>query len=77
MKEISVETVAFFAIVGILIFQQFFYMRQIQKLVDKMMCRSLSEYNNASAPKKEVKIKLQDEYVDNGLRTLDDFQGLM
>lgn len=49
----------------ILVFQQFFYLRQIHKLIDKLMCRSLSEYTAATTPQ-APKIKIE-EYADNSL----------
>lgn len=58
----------------IVVVQQFFYMRQIQLLIDKLMCRSLSEYTSAKTPQ-APKMQLPDEYADDGLRTLDEIRG--
>lgn len=57
-----------------LFIQQFFFMRQIQKLVDKVMSRSYTEYvkSSVSAPvPQQIKIS---EDVPEDLRTLQEFQ---
>ena len=66
--------ISFGVLIVILLAQQFFYMKQIQVLIDKLMCRSLVEYKGALAPKVE-KIRLPDEYEDDGLRALDEIRG--
>ena len=66
--------ISFGVLIVILLAQQFFYMRQIQVLIDKLMCRSLVEYKGATGPRVE-KIQLPDEYEDDGLRTLDEIRG--
>ena len=51
--------------------QQFFFLRQIQKLVDKIMSRSFTEYVMAKEPQKpKISVPL-DEPED--LRTLQEF----
>ncbi len=52
--------------VGLFVFQQVFWMRQIQKLIDKVMSKSYSEYaltkaqGERSGPQ-EMKIKVDNE----------------
>ncbi len=61
------------AIIGVLVLvitiQQVFYLRQINKLLDKLMSRSYTEYIKASdKPKFEVRAPVMEEPED--LRTL-------
>ncbi len=37
-------------LVGLLVFQQVYFMRQVQKLLDKLMSRSYTEYKAAEKP---------------------------
>lgn len=37
-------------LVGLLVFQQVYFMRQVQKLLDKLMSRSYTEYKSAEKP---------------------------
>lgn len=53
-------------------YQQWFYTRQIQKLVDKLMSRSYHEYKNATAPP-VVRLPPEAEPPED-LRPLQDFQ---
>lgn len=44
------------SLIGIIVFQQVFFMRQVQKLLDKAMSRSFTEYKSAEAPVPRPKI---------------------
>ncbi len=48
-----VESMAsiFWPLTALIVFQQVYFMRQIQKLVDKLMSRDFSEYQTAVTPK--------------------------
>ncbi len=55
-------------------FQQIFFLRQIQKLVDKAMSRSFQEYQSAERPKEkpgQLKIPTQ---PSEDLRVMQEFQ---
>lgn len=52
-------------------FQQIFFLRQIQKLVDKAMSRSFQEYQTAQVPKEKMKLPAD---VPDDLRALQEFQ---
>lgn len=39
-----------FVLAGLLVFQQIYFMRQIQKLVDKAMSRDFAEYHRVTQP---------------------------
>lgn len=53
------------ALIGIIVFQQVYYMRQVQKLVDKLMSRSFHEYKVAETvkPRETVKKEVPQEFV--------------
>lgn len=38
------------ALVGLLVFQQVFFMRQVQKMIDKIMSRNFVEYKQMETP---------------------------
>ena len=38
------------ALVGVIVYQQFFFLKQIQVLVDKLMSRSFQEYTRTKEP---------------------------
>lgn len=59
------------ALLAVIVLQQVFFMRQIQKLVDKAMSRSFQEYRQADKPFEKVKIPV-DPAED--LRALQEFQ---
>lgn len=40
-------------LLALIVFQQVFYLRHIQKLVDKLMSRDITEYQRAVSPPKE------------------------
>jgi hypothetical protein len=44
------DAVVSLGLVGLIVFQQAFYLRQIQKLIDKLMSRDLTEYQRAVTP---------------------------
>ncbi len=58
----------------LVVFQQIFFMRQIQKLVDKSMSRSFQEYQSAERPKeKPGPLKIPTEAAED-LRVMQEFQ---
>jgi len=62
-------------LMGIIVYQQWFFMRQVQELVNKLMSRSFMEYKNTvEPPPPRVKI---DDSVPEDLRALQEFQGMM
>ena len=68
------ESVISILISGLVLFavaQQFFFMRQIQKLVDKVMSRSYTEYVRAEKPAKKETIIAEPA---EDLRALQEFQ---
>lgn len=65
MEIILVSALVIFAIV-----QQLFFMNQIQKLVDKVMSRSYTEYIRADAPKTKVQVEQE---PPEDLRPLQEF----
>lgn len=63
--------VALAVLAGLVVFQQVYFLRQIQKLVDKLMSRSFTEYQTAQKPReKPVRI---DDGVPDDLRILQEF----
>lgn len=50
--------------------QQWFYMRQVQKLVDKLMSRSYTEYITAQKPPLRVEVPTE---APEDLRSLSEF----
>lgn len=58
---------------GVIILQQVYFMRQIQKLIDKNMCRSYPEYQRAIKKEASAKVQLDTEPVED-LRPLQEFQ---
>lgn len=62
------------ALAGIVVFQQVFFMRQIQKLVDKAMSRDFAEYKKATDKPEKVTVQLQSELPED-LRTLQGITG--
>lgn len=63
------EIVAICFLGSVVVFQQIYFMRQIQKLLDKMMSGSYQSYVAATNPQSRVKI---DEIPDEDLRILTD-----
>lgn len=59
-------------LIGIVSAQQIFYMRQIQKLIDKIMSRSYTEYEKAKEPP-PVRVKVSND-IPEDLRPLQEFQ---
>lgn len=57
---------------AVIAFQQVYYLWQIQKLVDKIMSRSYTEYTRAKEPKKDLNISLSQDAPED-LRTLQGF----
>lgn len=45
-------------LIALLAAQQFYYLREIQKLVDKIMSRSYAEYSRAKEPQRPIKPEL-------------------
>lgn len=60
------------ALLSLLSVQQAFYMWQIQKLVDKLMSKSYTDYTSAKNPPKEVKVQVPAEPPED-LRVLQEF----
>ena len=60
------------AMICIVALQQFFFMHEIHKLVDKVMSRSYTEYVQAKTPIERPQIRLDTEPADD-LRTLQEF----
>ncbi len=60
-----------FGLLCCIVFQQIFFLRQVQKLIDKVMSRSFQEYQAAVKPR-EMKIAPQE--VPEDLRILQGFQ---
>lgn len=60
------------SLIGLVVFQQIYYMRQVQKLIDKLMSRSYTEYKTADIKQPVDRPKLKDEPVDD-LRVLNSF----
>lgn len=58
--------------VSLLVYQQWFYLREIQKLVDKLMSRDFGEYNRTANPAPKIKIKLP-EAVPEDMGALKEF----
>lgn len=59
--------VPFYAVLALLLCREFYFMRQINKLVDKIMCKSLYEYKLAQTVGKprEVVAKIDDELEED------------
>lgn len=55
------------SLIGLVIFQQIYFLYQIHKLVDKIMSRSFLEYRAAQAPNPEPK-KQEFENIDLSLQ---------
>lgn len=53
-------------------FQQVFFLRQIQKLVDKLMSRSYTEYKTAEKPDAPLHVVASDETPED-MRSLQEF----
>lgn len=68
MPEIVISLI----LVGLIVAQQIFYLRQIQKLIDKLMSRSYVEYEKANAGPQPPRVRLDDN-VPEDLRPLQDF----
>ncbi len=66
--------VVIFFLSALLLIQHFFFLRQIQKLIDKLMSRDFSEYNAANKKVIEKTIKIPSEPAED-LRTLQTFMG--
>lgn len=58
-------------LLSVIFIQQVYYLRQIQKLVDKLMSRSYTEYVRAEKPFERPKIASDEPLED--LRTLQEF----
>ncbi len=59
-------------LLGVLIFQQLYFMWQIQKLVDKLMSRSYTEYAKATEPS-TPRVKLENTEAKEDFGVLADF----
>lgn len=60
---IAVLCIALLAVTGLLIYQQIFFARQIKDLVDRLMARSIGEFERAkNPPPPRVVIPKQEEY---------------
>jgi hypothetical protein len=72
-----IEASLFIALVSVLLvfiaLQQFFFLHQINKLVDKVMSRSYTEYVKAKEPTQRPSIQIPTEPLED-LRTLQEFQ---
>ena len=53
----AIDLVVILTLVGLLVFQQVYFMRQVQKLLDKLMSRSYTEYKAAEKPTQRVKVQ--------------------
>jgi hypothetical protein len=53
------------ALLGVVVFQQIFFLRQIHKLVDKLMSRSFTEYTQAEKPREKPKFLLPTEAAED------------
>ncbi len=53
------------ALLGLLLMQQVYYMRQVQKLIDKLMSRSYHEFVGATKPQAKREIKLPTEPAED------------
>lgn len=58
---------------GIIIYQQFFFMWQIHRLLDKSMSSSFAEYAKVKKGPEKLKIQLDQEPVED-LNALGEFQ---
>lgn len=63
MEQFIIISGVFIFLVVLIVLQQFFYMRQIQKLVDKVMSRSYTEYVKAT-DKPQPKIMIPENPED-------------
>lgn len=60
------------ALIFLLVFQQWFFLRQIQILVNKLMSRSYHEFKAAEAPP-QPRIIQEDHDVPEDLRVMEQF----
>lgn len=60
-------------LIAIIIFQQCFYLKQIQKLVDKLMSRSYMEYQQTNQPVVTREVPQETPPLPEDLRTLQPF----
>lgn len=67
----SLEVIVFILLI-VIAAQQMYFLRQIQKLVDKLMSRSYTEYIRAEKPVEKPTIKLDLEEPED-LRSLQEF----
>lgn len=63
----------FWPLTALIVFQQVYFMRQIQKLVDKLMSRDFQEYQTAVTPKKERPKVSEPQPLPEDLRVLQGF----
>jgi hypothetical protein len=70
MTEIVLSAVILL-LVGIVVYQQFFFTRQNQQLVDKLMSRSFNEYQTAKNPP-PPRVQISNE-IPEDLRPLQEF----
>lgn len=45
-----IELICIATLAGLIVFQQLYWMRQIQKLIDKLMSKNYADYIQATAP---------------------------
>lgn len=56
---------------AVIIIQQLFFMRQVQKLIDKLMSRNYFEYESAKPRAEKLEVKLpKDNELPDDLRVL-------
>jgi hypothetical protein len=63
-------------LLGLLVYQQVYYSRQIHKLIDKLMSRNYHEYKQAERPPEPFKVKLAPEETPEDMGALMDFNPL-
>lgn len=61
-------------LVALIAYQHWFYSREIQKLVDKVMSRDFGEYNRTANPP-PIKIKLPEQVIPEDLGPMREFSG--
>lgn len=71
LMESIVFSMVIALLVGIVVYQQIFFTKQIQTLVDKLMSRSFNEYQSALKPP-APRVQMSPE-IPEDLRTLQEF----
>lgn len=67
---------ALIALAALIVYQQVFWSRQVQKLVDKLMSRNYAEYVQATKPILP-KVKVDDDSAIEESHILDELNGMV